>query len=85
MSCADRPRKEKDWGEKLQEFVEDVWGTSDFAETPFNNYTAEKREKDYEKILNKMVADISQAKTEAKIEVLEEVLEDLDNKFKQLA
>ena len=63
-----------DWKERLEGFVDDIFGTSDFAETPFNNYTRKKREDDYDKIMASMVSAIEQEIERAKKEVAEKAL-----------
>jgi len=52
----------KEWKERLERFADDIWGTSDFAETPFNDYTREKRENDYERIVDEMIQEIESEK-----------------------
>ena len=86
MSCADRPRKEIDWDKKLkskewrQKVESKEWGAwkfvSDMLDNP-NEYGIYPTSECYEKIHDF----VEQAKTEAKIEVLEEVREAFHETF----
>ena len=52
--------EKKEIQNRLEEFIDKVCGTSCFAETPFNNYTEEKRKRDYDKAMEDMIGFIQQ-------------------------
>ena len=90
MSCGDRPRKERMklvpvYDEDGQYICSEKVSKLEFlVRNIVDEVLGKDRVEPYGKTFNKLEEFIEQAKTEAKIEVLEEVLGDLDNKFKQL-
>jgi flagellar biosynthesis/type III secretory pathway protein FliH len=72
--------EKKEIQNRLEEFIDKVWGTSCFAETPFNNYTEEKRERDYDKAMEDMIGFIQQELDKAREEGYQEGFEDGLNK-----